>query len=349
MKATFVSSHAISEAMRYQMMRMQSDLAKAEKEVITGRVADPGLALGARNAQSVSLARDVDRLNVLLDSNALVLSRLASTQDSLKQIINLAEGLLPTLTAATSDPIDPSIPQAEARAALNTITATLNTALNGEFLFSGINTDIRPLEDFLDPASLPREAFNEAFDDHFGFAIDDPQAAEISAAQMAYFITNTVEPQFFGPDWQARWSHATDEQIVNRITLSETTPASVSANEDGIRKLAMATAMISALLDADLTDGALRTVLERSVSLVGESIADLGSTAGRVGIMQQRVEKANERVSIQINMFKTNINDLESADPFEASTRINSLMTQIETSYLLTSRIQQLSLVRFLR
>jgi hypothetical protein len=70
---------------------------------------------------------------------------------------------------------------------------------------------------------------------------------------------------------------------------------------------------------------------------------------GQIGIIQQRVEGASERVSMQIDLFKLNIHDLEGVDPFEASTRISSLMTQIETSYTLTARIQQLSLVRFLR
>ena len=82
MKASFVSSNAISEAMRYQMMRMQADLVRSEKEVVTGRVADPGLVLGARAGQSISLSRDVNRLGTLIDSNGLVSSRLASTQAS---------------------------------------------------------------------------------------------------------------------------------------------------------------------------------------------------------------------------------------------------------------------------
>jgi flagellar hook-associated protein 3 FlgL len=113
--------------------------------------------------------------------------------------------------------------------------------------------------------------------------------------------------------------------------------------------MAMATAMVSVLLEADLTDGVANTVLQRSISLVGEGVASLGATQADVGIIQHRVESASERVSMQIDLFKLNIHDLEGVDPFEASTRITSLMTQIETSYALTARMQQLNLVRFLR
>ncbi len=58
MKASYVSSQAITQALRYSMSRMQSELVVAQKEVATGRVADPGLTLGARTGQSVSLARE---------------------------------------------------------------------------------------------------------------------------------------------------------------------------------------------------------------------------------------------------------------------------------------------------
>ena len=57
MKASFVSSSAISQALRYSMLRTQNDLVQAQKEAATGKLADSGLVLGARTAQAVSFAR----------------------------------------------------------------------------------------------------------------------------------------------------------------------------------------------------------------------------------------------------------------------------------------------------
>ncbi|TGV81583.1 flagellar hook-associated family protein, partial [Mesorhizobium sp. M2D.F.Ca.ET.145.01.1.1] len=54
MKATAVSSAAISNALRYQQMRMQAELVKATTESQTGKVADVGLALGGRTTQAVT-------------------------------------------------------------------------------------------------------------------------------------------------------------------------------------------------------------------------------------------------------------------------------------------------------
>ena len=86
MKVSFVSSQAISQAMRYQTSRLQSDLVKTTKEMSTLRVADIGLALGARSSISVSLHREIDRLNGIVDSNELAATRLKATQIGLKEL-----------------------------------------------------------------------------------------------------------------------------------------------------------------------------------------------------------------------------------------------------------------------
>lgn len=348
MKTSFVSTSAVSQAMRYQMARLQADLAKSEQEISTQKVADPGLKLGARTTQLVSLHRDIDRLNGIIDSNGLVSARLATTQQSLNQLTATGNGLLPTLTTALSGPISTSIPKAEAVAALGTLTGMLNASQNGEYLFAGINTDVKPINDFNDPASPNRVAFNTAFDTYFGFSMDDPAAAAITPADMANFIDTAVEPMFLGAGWYGTWSNATDEQIVARITTSETTNASVSANVDGVRKLAMGASLVAGLMDGNFSDDTFRSIFERSAQLVTQSVADLGTTQGELGIIQQRVEAASERLSLQTDLFQTNLQELEGIDAYEVSTRISNLLAQIETSYTLTARIQQLSLVRFL-
>ncbi|MEP4114571.1 MAG: flagellin, partial [Nitratireductor sp.] len=66
------------------------------------------------------------------------------------------------------------------------------------------------------------------------------------------------------------------------------------------------------------------------------------------GFTEQRIENASERLSMQVDIFNGFLNDMQGVDPFEAATRVNALITQIETSYALTARIQQLSLTRLL-
>jgi flagellar hook-associated protein 3 FlgL len=348
MKATSVSSAALSNAMRYSQMRMQSDLVKAQKEASTGTVADIGLALGGRTAQAVTFSRDLDRLNVIIDSNALVAARLSSTQKSLGQLSSVAQDFLSSLTSAASGDSSSILTQSAGKAAMQQLTSILNTSVNGEYLFAGTNTDVKPVDDFTAAGSPAKAAFDASFLTHFGFTQNDPAAANITAAQMDSFITSDVEPQFLGSGWQGTWSNATDQQIVSRIALNETTQTSVSANDDGIQKLAMAAAMVTGLLSSNISQAAKNSVINRSETLVGEALAGLGQLQSETGIVQKRVSDASDRMTTQVDLFERHIVDLEGVDPTEAATRVADLTTHIETSFALTARLQQLSLLNYL-
>ncbi|MGL4397205.1 MAG: flagellin, partial [Hyphomicrobium sp.] len=65
-------------------------------------------------------------------------------------------------------------------------------------------------------------------------------------------------------------------------------------------------------------------------------------------LSQERTALATERMSIQMDIISTHVGKLESVDPAEVSVRVTALMTQIETSYALTARLHQLSLVNYL-
>ena len=51
---------------------------------------------------------------------------------------------------------------------------------------------------------------------------------------------------------------------------------------------------------------------------------------------------------VATDLFERSIIETEGVDPYEAASRVKELLSHIETSYALTARIQQLSLLRFL-
>jgi flagellar hook-associated protein 3 FlgL len=205
---------------------------------------------------------------------------------------------------------------------------------------------VRPITAF-EAGSPAKAAFDAAFLAHFGFAQTDPAASTITGAAMETFLTTVVEPQFLGAGW-ANWSSATDETITSRITLNETAQTSVSANNDGVRKLAMAAAAVSELLSGPLNAEAQGALMQHTAVLVGEAISDIAGTKATAGLVESRLAGATERLDMQVDLFTRGIQDMEGIDPYEASTRVSSLLSQIETSYSLTARIQQLSFVRFM-
>lgn len=347
MKVSFVSTQAINQAMRYQMLRMQADLVTATKEMTTLRVADVGLAIGARTGMSVSFHREIDRLKGLTDTNQLASSRLSSTQLALQQLTDNSNKLLQSFTTALSSSSDSKIAREEAQSALAAVTSALNSHLNGEYLFAGINTDVKPMQDFLDPSSPNRVALEAAFTTQFGFGLDSPNVATIEAVDMADFLENVVSDHFLGAGW-SNWSSATDQTIVSRITLTETAQTSVSANIDPVRKLAMAAATASLMVGLGMKSSTEEVILTKAQSLIGEAITGLANQQGYTGIAQERLERANERMSMQTDLIKKSLIDLEGIDENEAAVNVKGLLAQIELSYSLTARMQQMSLLKYL-
>ncbi|PSM18875.1 MULTISPECIES: flagellar hook-associated family protein [Nitratireductor] len=349
MKVSYVSSQAISQALRHSLLRMQSELVSGQKEAQSGKVADVGLALGIRTGQAVSLARDVGRLESIVSSNTLVSSRLAATQDSLSRISEAGSTFLSALTAAVSGDSNPATTRQAGVVMGEALTGIVNSSFNGEHLFAGVNTDVLPLADYrADPPSAAKTAFDAAFLAHFGFAQDDPAATALDGPAIKAFLDGPAAAEFLGAGWEANWSSATDQGISTRIALNETVETSVSANIDGIRKLAMAATIVDDLYSSALNEGALVAVAETATYLVTEAMGDIAQVQAATGFTEQRIKSASEHLSMQVDIFNGFLNDMQGVDPFEAATRVNALISQIETSYALTARIQQLSLTRLL-
>lgn len=341
MKASFVSSSAISEAMRYSLMKTQAALVKAQKEQSTGFFADKGLALGARSSQSVTFNRELERIKGIVDSNAMVSARLSATQLSLGNISGAAQDFLSVLTTAVNGDALPHVVANGAKDLLGTLSSLLNTSLNGEYLFAGINTDVKPIDDLQDPNSPNRVALRDAFNTAF------PDPAAITVADMDQFLENVVDPQFLAAGWQ-NWSNASDQTIVTRVALNETLETSVSANNDGMRKLALAAIMMNDIMSGDLNTSVRQSLVQRALSLVGQGIGDIDNIRSQTGIAEKRVSDASERLNLQSTLLEKHILATEGVDPYEAATRVSDYLSHIETAYSITARLQQLSLLKYL-
>ena len=106
--------------------------------------------------------------------------------------------------------------------------------------------------------------------------------------------------------------------------------------------------MVSDLGLAGLSSGAYSAIVETATGLLGSAIQGVTSTQAQLGYSEQAISDANERMAIQKDVLDKHIGGLEGIDPYEASTRINNLLTQIETSYALTARIQKLTLLDYI-
>ncbi|MCC0031382.1 MAG: flagellar hook-associated family protein [Brucellaceae bacterium] len=346
MKISYVSTQATSNSLRQNIRQLQNDILRRQQEVSSGRLADYGRTLGTRSGELTGTKLTLDRLSTIIDTNALAGSRLEVTQHGIGQIRAYTEQLMTAMTAGMSQELGRAAVLETAKQTLLGIEDVINLGFNGQNVFGGINTDGKVTDGFAN--SPAKAAFDTAFQTYFGFTKDDPAAGYIDATAMRDFLDTVVTPQFFGSDWSTNYSNATDNGIVSRITLTQMQVTSFSANEDGFRGAVMAAAIASELFDSAVGQAALVTVAEKAIELGGQANADLADVQGRAGVSQEQLSRASVRLEAQYSLLEERIAGLENIDQFEASTSLSGLLTQLEISFSLTTRIQQLSIMNYL-
>lgn len=171
--------------------------------------------------------------------------------------------------------------------------------------------------------------------------------SDFTKAQMEDFITNTLEP-LYDTEWAADWSKASSQNMTSRISTTEVVQSSTNATTEGFRKFALASVIALELMDENVSSEVRAYIGEAALGYVEQANTQITAERSTLGISEARVKKANTSLQAQIKLINTHITDLEGVDTYEASTRMNTLLTQVETSYTLTARIQRLSLIDFL-
>lgn len=352
MKTSFISSLAVSNSMRTTINQVQNELVDAQKEVVSGRYNNIGEVLGGSTSRALNLHRDVNMMSNLMSTNSVVTQRLSSTQGALETIANAAQTGLNTLVALSGSDDNTQLTTASStmKDVLDQFTDAANTSVNGEYVLSGVNTDVKPLGNYSADDTGAKTAFDNAFLGYFGFAQTDPAAANIDPTQMQGFLTTVVEPMFTDPTssnyaWNTNWSQSSDDPMTSRISKTEVVQTSSSANNDGFKNMAMAAVVSIELLHLPFGAQTRQVVSDAAIGYMGKAINGIDEERTQLGLSENRVSLANTTLQAQVDIVKINLDSLEGVDVYAASTKITALTNQMEISYNLTARLSQLSLV----
>ncbi|GGB53863.1 flagellin [Roseibium aquae] len=365
MKTTFVSTIALSDSARAQLMKQTSLLNRLQVEMASGRKADVGLDLGGRTGEAVSLRSEFIFLNSIKDTNELTASRLDVSQAAMGDIKDTVQDLVASLIAMRDTEGSADLAANEASGAMDLFLSRLNTQLNGSYLFGGLNVDQQPMTDFFAPGAPNKAAMDAAFTAFFNAppysygltGPDDPGVSVITAADMDAFLTTDFEdvfsttvitPPATEPNWAANWSSASDQPMTARISAQESVSSSVSANERAFRDIAAGLAMVMGTGADNLDHETFKVVVDKAIQKLGTGINSVVGLMGQLGGVQERVKNASESLSVQTDLLNKRINGLENVNPEETAIRLNTALTQLETSYAVSARMQRLSLLNYL-
>ena len=345
----YASSLSLTDSLRSSIQRLQGDLTTAQSELTSGKLADPGLTLGARSGAIAAITAHQSALTTITGTNALAATRLDSSQTALKTALAGSQSFLGSLISQSGVGAEPGIAGAQAAASLKTLTGVLNTTVDGQYVFGGINSGQQPIADYPGaPPGAAKTAFDTAFQSTFGILPSNPAAASITPAALGSFIDTQFSSLFDPAPFSANVSSASDTVPESTIAEGETAVTGATANEPGFRKLFKAYILVSELSTGTFSAAAYRTVLDKATTTIAAATPGLTDVSTTLGLSQQRISDANDRLSLQQDTLKTALGALQDVDTYALNSRISALTTQIETAYSLTSKIHGLSLLNYL-
>ena len=349
MLLTGPSSSAQSAAQRLVIKRIQTQMSQAQTELATGRVSDPTQALGAKTGRLVSLEARVASITGIVDSNALVTSRLKASDLALEGVSASADKMQQLLVKAKAGLVTPADLAKQAASLLEETMSSLNSSMNGEALFGGVNSGEAPFGPYFGtPTSAARGAVSASFVAAFGVAPGDTGAAGITASAMTGYLGGDFAAQFADPAWGANWSNASDDVTRNRIDETRTIDGGVSANDPALRKLIMTFTMVADLGAAALNPQAYQALVDSATSALGEASKGVTQMRAQIGDSLSQIETANERQGAKKDMLTLTVGELVDVDPYELSSRVSDLQSRLEASYSLTARLHELTLTKYL-
>ena len=339
----------MTSPLRSSVLQAQSALTQAQTEVSTGTYADIGLQLGGGTGQLLSLRSDVDALNGYTQTNAVASTRLSATDTALTSMLSTAQSLSATLTSAQSTGSSTAGLAATAQGALEGLIGQLNTSAGGQFVFGGIATQTTPIADYT-ATSKAKTAVESAFQNYLT-TNNISSASAMTGSQMQSFLGSSGFTSLFSSGsnggWKD-WSSASSQTMSTSIAPSQTASTSVSANQGTFQTIAQAYTMLTEFTGDDMSAGVKAAVVSTAATLVSSGIAGLTDVQAGVGVTQSAISQANTQIGAQTTLLKSSASNLDSVDTYALSSQVTQLQTQLEASYSLTSRLQQLSLVNYL-
>ncbi len=317
---------ALTSQMADATRNLNDRLREVAGDVTSGRRFDQIGYLKGDIGQAMLAQRAVNELTLEKAQIALQGSRLAVIQASLGSVAVAADGIALDVQSALGlgDAVALERSSDDARVALERVFAGLGTRHGERYLFSGDATDtppLEPVENLL--ADLGTLAANATTSADFEIALD------------AYFNS---------PDGGWR-------QDIYQGTHTDPKQDQVLAIDPAITELVSGLAVVSVAEQLNWGGGSVlpESTLSQAADRISNGIDGTTAVKARLGLVEERLDDRAIQIEQEETLAGQLLSDLTTRDPYEAAVELQQLEANLETAYALTSRLSELSLVRFLR
>lgn len=343
---------------RREVQRNRAEVELVSKELSTGLKADVAADLGRRSSQSIAVRNAMSKTDNFLVGSKMIETKMEQVANVMQNFRDTAQGLL-NLVVANKESPTPSVGTLhdEAKAVMGQLVTYMNASVNGEFLFSGLHTDRRSMNNYGEAdagTGMSMESVVNAIIAG-GPTSGADAAAKIADLDTVFSSSDTVTParnfeqSFFNGMPLLDGGGAPNRRVEAFVAENTHVRYGVQANDPEFLAIFKGVAMIASQDPAEIGDmNAYRAWMSESVSSMVEGIKGMTQTEARLGKQQEFLGKTITGLEDKRDVYHNRILDLEFVDPYEAAARLSALETQLQATYSTTAKISKLSFVNYM-
>ncbi len=147
-----ISTYSVHQSTLRDTSKTQSELAKLQGQLSSGYKTDRFVGIDKQVEQYIGLDAKIRKTDIYIENNAVVLSRLNTTQVTMEKLIDVTNDIQNLMVQRRNPALAKNINFKERLNALRTTAVSLlNTTFEGRFIFGGTRTDTPPVSDTVIP------------------------------------------------------------------------------------------------------------------------------------------------------------------------------------------------------
>jgi flagellar hook-associated protein 3 FlgL len=321
---------------QYLLSLLQTSLDNTSRQNATGKISDTIAGLGNNGVNdAIGYRNDVKLVDSYTSNLNNAATRFKTTDATLTTITDAARDLVSTLLSQlqSSSP-KAAILSSSASDALNTVTANLNTKVDGRYLFSGQNFD--------DPSYGSTTTALTNIGSMVTAALANPATTAASVVTSAQALNSAA----LGVTTSAINGGTVSIKVDDNQSVTTSLTASNPGFADIMRGMAIVAQLPQPTTAAETTNywnlvnGAI-TLMQNGATAIDNEQAVMGNTSQTVTAL------LDQHQDTQTNL-QTYIGNTEDTDAAAVATKFSALQTQLQTSYSLISSMKDMSLVKYL-
>lgn len=314
-------------------LREKSDDARVSS--ITGRHADITSQLDGRVNELMQIEKSITDLGEYAEIIALSEARTSTMQNSLEQLTTIAQNLSDTAAVLSTNGSDANLEvvSLQAQGELESVISALNVEVGGRSLFAGDDAGGVALEnaETIFSAALP---FLEAGTG----ALADYATLEAEFQNAAGLFDTTF---YLGGDGHAPTTEVAPGERVNY---------GIKADDQSIKSVIFNLVVLGAAHDPNnsIPDSSRRLLGDLASSGLRSSLNGITNIQSELGTNESRISSAKSRNIASEASLTLQFNEISNVDNFSSALSLTELENQLETTFLTTARLSNLSLANFI-